>query len=1135
MVHTLSYIATLNATSFITGMRSMMTSVTSVGSGVTSLTGKISNLVMTLAKIGAVLGIAAIGGVTIAMGKATQAAIAWEASMANVAKTTGLEGQELEDLGNEFLDLSTKISTSKEELASMGAVAGQLGIAKEDIGAFTETISKMSVAFDMTGEEAATSMAQIQNIWEKPVAEAEKFGSALNYLGNNTAASEKQLIAYMQNVGNSPKVLGLTQQETLAFGDILVAMGMDASDAGTRLNSAFSGRGLLGNLGAAAELAGMTENQFKQILDTDPTSAIVSVVDAISNVESNIKKVSLANEIFGVTGGKAIMPLIGQTDLLRQRIDEVNKAYDEGTSLQEEFAAKENTTAAIIQRIKNTWSALLVDIGKNVNKSKTFQGILQKIHEWLLKAREIVQNFSIEKFKEQLAETIPHFELLKEIGEDYIDTLSEIWEALKSGDIKGILTEWSGFFKDTAEKIIDEFSDVPGKIKDKLINYDWAGTGKQIFTLFKNGIIAAVSEISEFLDSLKNKIIGYDWENVGKQTAQLLKDAMHYAWLGLLALWDIGGQIWNWIKESLGKSEDTSWFNVISDAFWKFWDGFKTELIGDQTWGEALKSVIMAGYDKTIEVSKKWYHTIADFFKGVLAVILGHLDIWTIDFINLWIYAINGALDTIYNFSDWATEGFNTVYEKIKPAIDSIIGLVDSLTSKLSAITDIDLSSIGDALGYNKKYYEIETSRGNYLKEGYFTDAEIEQFKSEGYRAYPTKPPKTIVQTVISEPVNDIVETTTGNTALANAAETTVSDAIPTTPLEVGTSVGKLATFGVPGILAKGAVDLYSNYKKEQIEGQTPGFSAVWPGNWITTTSENQDVSSYFGEAEGTIYRPGGRNYISPVGYLGGDRDTALEMSIQGYKDLFGLTEEIATDEWDSYKKQQELLSESNKIEKEGTTQVTNSIDDMRNTLIANNTDVASTLDKIEDATKSTSDNIAEVAEAVTKEPVTGYFDPSNMGPDDFRNKVESMGNMFAESIVAPSDVYVDRIIEKLQNAEYVHPAQLNMAAKLSDSSVEDLVAQIEAEKPTMTPEIESSTAIDQATTLDTDISTMIPEMEVSLLTTNALLDAQSLFASIERMNPHMQVSVDVSANAGQIANIARAAVRDAIASAYSE
>lgn len=1129
MVHTLSYIATLNATGFMTGMRSMMTSMTSVGSGVTSLTGKISNLVMTLAKIGAVLGLAAIGGTVIAMGKATQAAIAWEASMANVAKTTGLQGQELEDLGNEFLDLSTKISTSKEELASMGAVAGQLGIAKEDIGAFTETISKMSVAFDMTGEEAATSMAQIQNIWEKPVTEAEKFGSALNYLGNNTAASEKQLISYMQNVGNSPKVLGLTQQETLAFGDILVAMGMDASDAGTRLNSAFSDRGLLGNLGAAAELAGMTESQFKQMLDTDPTSAIVSVVDAISQVESNTERLSLANEIFGVTGGKAIMPLIGQTELLRQRIDEVNQAYDEGTSLQEEFAAKENTRAAQIQRIKNTWAALLVDIGKNVNKSQLFGNILEKIHQTLLKAREIVQNFSIEKFKEQLAETIPHFELLVEIGEDYIDTLSGIWDALKSGDIKGILTEWVGFFKDTAEKIIDEFSDVPEKIKDKLVNYDWAKTGQQIFEDIKSGIISAIDKISEFLDSLKEKIIGYDWENVGQQTAKLLIDAMHYAWLGLLALWDIGGQIWNWIKESLGKSEDVSWFKVISDAFWKFWDGFKTELIEDQTWEEAFKTVIMRGYDKTIEVSKKWYHTITDVLKGALAVILGHLDIWTIDFINLWIYSINGALYSIYRFSDWAAEGFNTVYEKIKPAIDSIIGLIDGLISKFEALLNIDSSSIWksieSAFGYDRSYYDILTKHKVPVESGYYTDEEISEFLNKGYKVARADPPLTMTQMAVSQPVGNIVEKSTGNVDLATAAETTVSEAVPTSATEAGISLVK--TGGNPVVAGiYGLSNLYSNYK-EQIEGQTPGFSAVWPGDWVSTTSENQDISAYLGEAPGSVYSSAGHKYISPVGYLGGDRDTALEASIQGFRDLSGLTEEIATDEWDAYANQADLTEQSNKIEEEGAAQITNSIDDLQSTLIENNDDIASTIEKIEDNTKSTSETIA-------KTPVTGYFDPSEMGPDTFRNKVEEMGNMFAESIVAPSDIYVDRIIEKLENAEYVHPAQLEMAAKLSDTSVEDLVSQIESEKPAMTAEIESSVAIDQATTLDSDVSAMIPEMEVSLLTTNALLDAQLLFSQIERMNPHMQVSVDVSANAGQIADIARAAVRDAINEAYS-
>jgi len=143
--------------------------------------------------------------------------------------------------------------------------------------------------------------------------------------------------------------------------------------------------------------------------------------------------------------------------------------------------------------------------------------------------------------------------------------------------------------------------------------------------------------------------------------------------------------------------------------------------------------------------------------------------------------------------------------------------------------------------------------------------------------------------------------------------------------------------------------------------------------------------------------------------------------------------------------------------------------------------------------------------------------------------------DMFYESIVGSTENYIKRVKE-LAELGRASDTQIEYAASLNGQSVDEFLGKTAELENAANIEamLESDQALTDAGNLESDISAMVPEMEVSLLTTNALLDAQSLFASIERMNPHMQVSVDVSANAGQIADIAQAAVRDAIASAYS-
>jgi TP901 family phage tail tape measure protein len=1266
--HTLSYIATLNATGFMTGMRSMMTSLTSVGSGVTSLTGKITSLVTTLAKIGAVIGIAAIGGAAIAMGKATQAAIAWEASMANVAKTTGLQGQELESLGNEFLDLSTKISTSKEQLADIAAVGGTLGIKGDQLSAFTETVAQMTVAFEMSGEEAATFTAQTLNAFGAPISEAQNMGNAVNALGNNFATNERNVMNALQGMAGTAKQYNESVADSAAYATVLLAQGVEASEVGTGLQSALKvAASDADKMQSWAKLMGTDVKTLNQMLSDDLYGTLQKSGDALSSIGNEVERNTTAMDIWGAYGGKQIGKLIGQEENLTRARKMANEQYAGGTALADEFNAKEATTAAQIQRIKNTWAALLVDIGKNVNKSETFQGILQRIHEILLRAREVVQNFSIDNLKEKFSgisekiheignsaiqnkdkilTLVTAFVLLKtgalqqiaivvaqtlagfarvavsgaaslagmvssviakyammasgaianltkmavattaQFARMAIDAARECsvmairviasftmmssrviatvikmssvvvaqfakmaamamrallgplvaligpigivigaitalgasllidWNSVKSGltSIKDALLDvWEsvkeGNFSEAFEKIKDYASEAFDTIKDKLSNYDWSELPKKLVEDFKKGLdtikdvgsdiveklksgaLSAISKFSELLDNLKEQIIGYDWENVGQQTARLLKDAMYYAWLGLLALWDIGGQIWNWIKESLGKSEDTSWFNVISDAFWKFWDGFKTELIADQTWGEALKSAITNVLPK-----------IENTFRGFASTLLITLATWEPEWTNIFINAFNNVSDSVTTF-------INDVIAKFGALYDTLAWIAGEISGVISRIFSDSESGVTSAMnpGYFEGKRKFKKDNGDIEN---YTYEQAQSAKRVGYILTPLSLNNSLGLT--SKSIEDtIAQSKTLGTVhisqldwesqMEDFQQSDMYDTVverETTPEERKTIAG---------------------------EGTTSEWAGVTPGTYTPGILEN--IGTKYSEFyNARLAEQSFTPYQIPLLPTDTTKHEQWADSITGYN----------RDMVDNTNTTKNLIETSNKIEEEGTTQVTNSIDDMRNALIANNIDVASTLDKIKDATKSTSDNIVEVAEAVTKEPVTGYFDPSNMGPDDFRNKVESMGNMFAESIIAPSDVYVDRIIEKLQNAEYVHPAQLNMAAKLSDSSVEDLVAQIEAEKPTMTAEIESSTAIDQATTLDTDISTMVPEMEVSLLTTNALLDAQSLFASIERMNPHMQVSVDISANAGQIADIARAAVRDAINEAYS-
>ncbi|MCK9428238.1 MAG: phage tail tape measure protein [Acholeplasmataceae bacterium] len=508
------------------------------------------------------------------------------------------------------------------------------------------------------------------------------------------------------------------------------------------------------------------------------------------------------------------------------------------------------------------------------------------------------------------------FETLTDLGGAVVEKLKEIdWRGV--GDtIIGLIGQGFGALSGIGSKLFDAITsydwsslsdritsglaDVGGAIgsyiKEKLAAVSWGDVGHRIL----DGIKTVFGAARDLGDYLAEAIRAYDWSPVGEKIAEWLKEGVQKGWD--LLKW-IGEKI-SGISTSDATDTFSGWFNAVKGAFSEFWSGFSEEMTGGAGWKAAFIELFWEAFDYVVGLLGRWGSEIKNSIKGHLAEILTKVDLWTIDFINLWIYAANGALDSAYNFRDWispifdeavgavtkkldevgATKAFEDLKAAAEAPIATVKGWVDALKDAIQGLIDTAsnvanvggyLETLASTLGIGAQWYESVGSSGDMGGRHFMTEAEKAAWEEE-HPAWKLR--------VSENQTNFSLPTTQTQVPGIPQAEVSLSGENVVFTTDQGTST---ATQGQLG---------YVDYSKlDQILEGTPGYGAIWPqGGWLTkllTGTGNADYSALFGEVAGSVIRPEGRTYLSPVGSLG------YEETLAGWQDRLEYKIDAQTDE----------------------------------------------------------------------------------------------------------------------------------------------------------------------------------------------------------------------------------------------
>ncbi len=288
-------------------------------------------------------------------------------SFADIRKTTGMTAEEVTKLNSELGKINTR--TSRQELRDIAVVAGQLGIATQDILAFTDATDKLVVAlgddFGGGAEEVTKVMGGLRNVFtdiktDEVDKDMLKIGNALNELGASGAATAPVVADFANRIGGVGITMGLTSGQVLGLSATLQELNVSTERGGTAVVKIL--QKMLTNTGEFASVAGMSTQEFTDLLNNDLFGAFTKVA------EGSQKSAGAATEFAGMldnlkvdgAGASEVFAKLGaNTDKLAEKVALASVAITGADSVMSEFNLKNTNMAAKVEKLGKEFNKLM--------------------------------------------------------------------------------------------------------------------------------------------------------------------------------------------------------------------------------------------------------------------------------------------------------------------------------------------------------------------------------------------------------------------------------------------------------------------------------------------------------------------------------------------------------------------------------------------------------------------------------------------------------------------------------------------------------------------------------------------------------------------------------------------------------
>lgn len=298
-------------------------------------------------------------------------AIDYESVFADVKKVVNFSSEEeANNYRRQMMSMAAELGVSNEGVAQIVAAAGQSGIEKDQLLQFAESATKMSVAWEVSAEDAGKTLATWRAAMGMSQEEALDLADATNFLGNNMNAKAQDIAAVLVRQGSTAMGAGFSANETAALSASLIAGGATEETAATALKNITgaltSGYAATGSQKEALDRLGFDAEELSVAMQEDAQGTLVEVLRELQDVDA-ADRGAIISQLFGSEVKGAVAKLVTTLDDdkngLRKAFSRVADEADRANSVNDEYAGRAKTREYQLAKLKTSFDNLIIAVG----------------------------------------------------------------------------------------------------------------------------------------------------------------------------------------------------------------------------------------------------------------------------------------------------------------------------------------------------------------------------------------------------------------------------------------------------------------------------------------------------------------------------------------------------------------------------------------------------------------------------------------------------------------------------------------------------------------------------------------------------------------------------------------------------